>query len=391
MTIETQFNTINHAGDGTTTVFAYDFRVDNSTDMKVYFDGAEQTIGWTIDGLGDPSGGNVTFTTAPADNVLITLLRQVPYTQQVDYRPFDPFPAETHELALDRLTMQTQQLLEEISRVIQAPPGAPPDVSYAMPAYDPGKGIMWSDQDPKRLVNSDDPINQIVNAAQIAAQQAAASAAAASGSETSAGASATKASQWADNDRNVEVETGKYSAKHWAEVASESVTPPGAIVIWPSGNIPTGWLHCNGAAVSRNDNAALFGVIGVQYGAGDGTTTFNLPDFRGVFVRGTDGGRGQDPDAASRTDRGDSTTGDVVGTKQAQETGPHAHTVDSGGAHTHPAQTGNSGLGSAGLVTVQSPSATTIASAGAHAHNLQNNTGSESRPVNIGMHFIIKT
>lgn len=57
--------------------------------------------------------------------------------------------------------------------------------------------------------------------------------------------------------------------------------------------IPNGWLHCNGAAVSRTTYAALFNIIGTQYGAGDGSTTFNLPDTRNYFPVGAnadDGG-----------------------------------------------------------------------------------------------------
>ena len=58
--------------------------------------------------------------------------------------------------------------------------------------------------------------------------------------------------------------------------------------------MPTGWLKCNGALLSRTTYAALFAVIGTTYGAGDGSTTFALPDLRGEFLRGLDDGRGVD-------------------------------------------------------------------------------------------------
>lgn len=61
---------------------------------------------------------------------------------------------------------------------------------------------------------------------------------------------------------------------------------------------PAGWLKANGAAVSRTTYAALFSVIGTTYGAGDGASTFNLPDLRGIFMRGLDDGRGIDPGRA---------------------------------------------------------------------------------------------
>jgi microcystin-dependent protein len=64
-----------------------------------------------------------------------------------------------------------------------------------------------------------------------------------------------------------------------------------------------------------------------MYGAGDGSTTFSLPNYKGYFLRGWDNGAGMDPDAATRTDRGDGTTGDNVGTKQADKFASHGHTV----------------------------------------------------------------
>ena len=59
--------------------------------------------------------------------------------------------------------------------------------------------------------------------------------------------------------------------------------------LWFTGTAPTGWLLCNGAAVSRTTYASLFAVIGTIYGSGDGSTTFNVPDFRGRVPAGVDG------------------------------------------------------------------------------------------------------
>lgn len=76
------------------------------------------------------------------------------------------------------------------------------------------------------------------------------------------------------------------------------------------------FLDLNGAAISRSTYADLFALYGVTYGAGNGTTTFNLPDARGEFLRVMDAGSGRDPNAATRTNRGDGVTGDNVGTKE---------------------------------------------------------------------------
>lgn len=84
---------------------------------------------------------------------------------------------------------------------------------------------------------------------------------------------------------------------------------------WLQSSAPTGWLKCNGAAISRTLYARLFGIIGTTYGAGDGSTTFNLPDFRGEFIRGLDDGRGVD---SSRT----------LGSAQPDDFKSHSHNFD---------------------------------------------------------------
>lgn len=67
-------------------------------------------------------------------------------------------------------------------------------------------------------------------------------------------------------------------------------------VIFPFGGTtaPAGFLMCDGASYSRTAYASLFAVIGTAFGDGDGSTTFNVPDLRGEFLRGLDGGRGVD-------------------------------------------------------------------------------------------------
>lgn len=93
--------------------------------------------------------------------------------------------------------------------------------------------------------------------------------------------------------------------------AARAVTPVGlnsvfvgAVQLFAKNSAPAGWLKANGAAVSRTTYAALFSAIGTAFGTGDGSTTFNLPDLRGEFLRGWDDGRGVD-------------TGRVFGSAQA--------------------------------------------------------------------------
>ena len=74
-----------------------------------------------------------------------------------------------------------------------------------------------------------------------------------------------------------------------------SVNPAGRIAWFATSTNPIGWLVANGQAVSRTTYSRLFAAIGTSYGSGNGTTTFNLPDLRGEFIRGADLGRGVDP------------------------------------------------------------------------------------------------
>lgn len=83
-------------------------------------------------------------------------------------------------------------------------------------------------------------------------------------------------------------------ADHVHPTDNTSVVAPGFVMPFAGGAAPAGWLKANGVAVSRTTYSALFGAIGTKYGVGDGSTTFNLPDLRGEFIRGWDDGRGVD-------------------------------------------------------------------------------------------------
>lgn len=87
-----------------------------------------------------------------------------------------------------------------------------------------------------------------------------------------------------------------------------------AVLFFPLTSAPVGWLKANGAAVSRTAYADLFSKIGTTFGAGNGTTTFNVPDLRGEFIRGWDDGRGAD-------------SGRVFGTAQLDAVQGHNHAI----------------------------------------------------------------
>jgi len=151
-----------------------------------------------------------------------------------------------------------------------------------------------------------------------------------------------------------------HNGTNWVRLLdNKDNTPIGSILTFATGNVPNGYFECDGQAISRTTYADLFAVMGTNYGAGNGSTTFNIPDYRGQFLRGYDHGAGVDPATNLRTDRGDGTGGDVVGSKQntinrghihgvnppstaTNNTGGHTHVVDhplhatnSGGSHNH--------------------------------------------------------
>ncbi len=169
----------------------------------------------------------------------------------------------------------------------------------------------------------------------------------------------------------------KFKGRHPDGTFTYLGNPAGTVLPFVGTTAPDGFLLCDGSQVSRTTYAALFSVIGTNFGSGDGLTTFHLPDLRGKFLRGADSGAGNDLDASSRIacEVGGS-TGDNVGSCQADELKSHKHTtrvrkysspggsaIPIGGSGT-PSPTAGEGTGFAG--------------------------GSETRPKNVAINYIIK-
>lgn len=150
--------------------------------------------------------------------------------------------------------------------------------------------------------------------------------------------------------------------------SSEDLIPsPGSVAAFAGAAVPDGWLLCDGREISRSTYAQLFAVIGTLYGAGNGSTTFNVPDLRGEFIRGADPGAGL-----------------PVGTAQPHQVEDHQHTAGSycdaciGSAYP-------SGLWmSQAYVPGYHPGIieTGVPDTGAH--------GAETRPRNVALNYMIK-
>jgi hypothetical protein len=129
MSITTTTNKQQYTANGSTTAFSFPYKFNANSHLVVVLTNLttgvsttqEITTNYTVSGAGNPAGGTVTFVTAPTNGLRVTITREVPYTQEVDYQPDDDFPAEVHEAALDKLTMIGQQLNTEFDYAIKQP------------------------------------------------------------------------------------------------------------------------------------------------------------------------------------------------------------------------------------------------------------------------------
>jgi microcystin-dependent protein len=168
-----------------------------------------------------------------------------------------------------------------------------------------------------------------------------------------------------------------------------SAVPVGAIVAF-AGNLgganaaglvrtieAWGWKECDGRAVATASYPELFAFIGCLYGCpagGDPPTHFNLPDYRGLFLRAVDGGRGKDPDASERQPAGDGKAAEA-GAMQADALRHHQH------------QALPAGLDTSERVAPNASIQTTITLDGQPAPGI---SALETRPVNIAVHYLIR-
>ena len=167
---------------------------------------------------------------------------------------------------------------------------------------------------------------------------------------------------------------------------------PGVVQLYAGSSAPSGWLICNGQAISRITYVALFAVIGTTYGAGDGLTTFNVPNFVNKTVRGAE--------------TVGSTGGSDTVTLSTENLPAHSHdagtlATESAGAHRHSLNGADGGLD----LTYVNPGTRNIprgtiytSTTGAHTHTISGSTasvgsGSAVTITNpyVMLHYIIKT
>lgn len=314
MTIASTTSKVSYNGSGSVGPYSIPYKFTSNADIvatHVSTTGAETTLALTTDytltGAGNPSGGTLTLVSALTTGQKLVIKRSPSIVQETDYVENAAFPAAAHEDALDKLTMICQDLDERIERAVLV------DIS--------------SSTSPEDLL---DEIAADVASAEASATTATTKAGEASASAASAAVSAAAlpnaASIGAGNvpvsngttwtgapagtgdmlksenlsglanyttarsnlglaiGTNVLAPNGDGSALTGITASQISglstAAPTSAILPIASGSVPSGYLECNGAAVSRTTYADLFTAIGTKYGIGDGSTTFNLMDLR---------------------------------------------------------------------------------------------------------------
>lgn len=164
----------------------------------------------------------------------------------------------------------------------------------------------------------------------------------------------------------------------WANTPCGSGSPaPGKTADAPVNFLEAqGWMLCDGRKLGAADYPELFAVLGYLYGKAANGDQFLIPDYRGLFLRGFDGGAGMDPKAADRTSPTGSATANVVGSLQCDALQDHKHNYD---------------IVSLSSVTGQGTSAgTAVTSKPTSSPNPPAFVGPETRPKNIAVNYIIR-
>ena len=173
-----------------------------------------------------------------------------------------------------------------------------------------------------------------------------------------------------DGDADQYLKTDGSGNMSWASVSTPAGVPTASVFAMATSTVPSGYLECNGAAVSRSTYADLFAAIGTTYGAGNGSSTFNVPDMRGEFLRGWDNGRGVD---SSRT----------LGSSQDDQLQNHTHLL--------PVRDTNFTCDNQGAPCTATDLRGDSYSKESRNYGNTGDFGSETRPRNIAMMYVIKT
>ena len=330
-----------YTGNGSNKLFSITFPYLDTTDIDVYLNGVLQTVTteYTF-----ANATTVEFVTAPANGATVILDRSTDDTTlQATFFPgssikatdlnenFDQILYLAQETANNAANQSTAGLQTQITAATNTANTA---ITTANAANSTANGIAGTAN--TALTNANAAV-VTANAASVTATNA----------ETTANAISSTANTALTN-------------ANAAVVAANAAVPAGSVFYFAANAAPTNFLKANGAAISRATYSALFTAVGTTFGVGDGSTTFNVPDLRGEFIRGWDDSRGVD-------------SGRAFGSAQADAFRSHTHTYTPTGA------SGNSVTGGPSNIND-----------GRYTTNTGAAGGAETRPRNIALLACIK-
>lgn len=439
MTVSAQTPLNRSTANGVTTVFPYNFKVLAAADLEVSIDGVVKTLTthYTLSGVGDDGGGNVTMLSAPTAGGIVVRRRNMAYTRVTDYQDQGELPTATLDADFDASVLLSQQLAEGLERAVKVPitsdldpaqliadltqasidavaaadAAAISETNAAASAATASSAATSATASASTASTAATSAASSASAASTSATSAASSASAASTSASGASTSATTASTAATNAGNsaTAAATSATNAGNSATAAAGSATsasgsataagtsatnaaasaasaaasaasvvgvPVGATMYFPANVAPTGFVKKNGALLSRTTYAALYAyaVASGNMAANDGAWT------NGQFSPGDGSTTFRIPDGRGEFVRGwdDSRgidSGRAIGSSQSSANLAHTHAQNYG---SNFGTSGGSPIGASGSV------------AGASGYDTGSSGGSEARPRNIAELACIK-
>lgn len=314
---------LQYVADGATTIYQYNFLLPTENDVAVYFTpfGEEDepdadilvlNVDYTVQGVGNVNGGTITFTVAPALDGIVTFSRDVLAAIETDFANAQTFNGATLDDKFEELTLMVQQIktsLEQRSLAYKVTSYIPLDevgIKTKLPILDDNQ--VWKGQGGGVIAAT---LEENPDVSTLRSDLA---------SEAILG-DGTNLIGYYDSNTSTPQTLKTYLTNIPAMIPSTTtVFKPGMMIDFAGNVAPEGWLACNGAAVSRTTYAALFAAISTGWGAGDGSTTFNVPDFRRRVAVGSGG-------------TGSAYLGNTVGNVGGEEA--HVQAEVEMAAHTH--------------------------------------------------------
>lgn len=343
MSLTSLTNTIQYVGDGTTETYSYTFKVFLDSDMEVSVydsDGTKTTLvldtDYSVTGAGDATGGDVVLldlSQAWLDSsgylssaYTLKIERTPPLTQETDIRNQGAYYPETLEDQFDRLIMIDQAQQTEIDRSLKLPETETPSLALTTfpTVTQRAEKFLYFDASGNPSAASGVDTGSLVVTAFIetllddisaSVARATLGAVGLTGDETIDGNKTFAKPVDLDSNKitNLAAGTDPADAVRFDQIVATTIT--GEIRMYGGSSAPSGWLSCDGSAVSRSTYASLFAILGTTFGVGDGSTTFNVPDLKGRAPIGVGTGSG----LTART------LGGKVGAETHTHAMPHQH------------------------------------------------------------------